>query len=540
MSGRSRCLFAVVLALFLGNSLSFGADGGNEKKPTDPFHPETDRVSGLKILSRPPAPKKSEKSSPEATIRRALETRVRANFTESPLNNVCETIEKQLDIPVILDRRALADEGLDPETPVSCSIHNVRMRAMLDLAFMEIDLEWIIHREVLLITTTAAAQEYLTARVYDVADLMAVPESNMPVFDSLIELITTGISPGNWSEGSNGCITQFEENGIQVIAFSQTFHFHEEIKSLLAALRAHIPKDKCKKDNANGQRKPMVSDTSDTGKSKSKTILSEEDTIRRALRKKIELNFNEASITEVVEKLGALLQIEIQLFKRSLADEGIDLETPISFRVSGITAASAMDLMLRDLDLTYTVKDNYLLILTNDAESEIAIHTKAYDVADLLGPQGDMMELVGAITSIIHPESWGEIGGEGSICAFGNAGMRVLVVSQTQRIHNDIEQLLADLRKVQHEVDDEQAVPREMEAPGPGVPGMGMGEPGRGMGMEGPSMGMGMQGMQQAEPEWAGHHPSRSNSAPTTPSSSSSAITGRAVFSSWGGFAGRN
>jgi serpin B len=157
------------------------------------------------------------------------------------------------------------------------------------------------------------------------------------------------------------------------------------------------------------------------------------------------------------------------LHYKSLGEEGLDPDTPISFQISGISAASALELMLYDLDLTYAIKDNFLLILTETAQWE-NLNFKVYDVADLTGDHGDLDCLIEAITSTISPDSWMEVGGEGSIVPFGNAGMRVLVVSQTQWVHNDIEKLLADLRKVQREVDDESSAAHKIR-PSPGAIG---------------------------------------------------------------------
>ena len=451
MSGRYRCLHvspaacgglsALVFVLCLGGSCACGDDNGADKNSVEPAQPQAEQFAGLEVLKRPAALKKGETISTRAAIRRALETRVRIEFDEVALDEVCEAIKKQLRIPVVLDRRALGDEGLDPETPVSCSLSNDRLRSVLDLMLSNLDMTWTINCQVLLLTTTTAAQELLDTRVYDVTDLAASSEPGYTDIGALVELITTIISPESWSEvGGEGSIPAIEGRGIRAIVISQTFQIHNEIEKLLAALRAHIPKKADEKGKDADGNKP--------------TAASEEETIRRALRKQIEIDFNETPLDEVVEHLKKLLKIEIQLHKRSLGDEGLDIDTPISFQVSGISAAAAMDLMLRDLDLTYTIKDNYLQILTESAEEELSLSVKLYDVADLVDDHDGFDLLIEAITSTISPESWDIVGGPGCIASFNNAGMRVIAVRLTQRMQNDIGKLLADLRKVKREVDD--------------------------------------------------------------------------------------
>src|SRR5690242_15930380 len=62
------------------------------------------------------------------------------------------------------------------------------------------------------------ASEELYNRVYDVGDLVTLPDGRKD-FDSLIELITTTIEPNSWDDvGGPGSIKEFESNSSFVIA----------------------------------------------------------------------------------------------------------------------------------------------------------------------------------------------------------------------------------------------------------------------------------------------------------------------------------
>ncbi len=63
------------------------------------------------------------------------------------------------------------------------------------------------------------------------------------------------------------------------------------------------------------------------------------------------------------------------------------------------------------------------------------------------GPQADFDSLIQLITSTIEPESWDEVGGPGSVESF-EANLS-LVVSQTQEVHDQIANLLDQLRRLQ-------------------------------------------------------------------------------------------
>ena len=63
------------------------------------------------------------------------------------------------------------------------------------------------------------------------------------------------------------------------------------------------------------------------------------------------------------------------------------------------------------------------------------------------GSQADFDSLIELITTTIAPESWSEVGGEGSISQYENN--LTLVISQTQEVHEDIVDLLEQLRRLQ-------------------------------------------------------------------------------------------
>jgi hypothetical protein len=58
----------------------------------------------------------------------------------------------------------------------------------------------------------------------------------------------------------------------------------------------------------------------------------------------------------------------------------------------------------------------------------------------------DYEPLIDVITTTIAPESWTDVGGPGSIREFDNSA--ALIVSQTRRVHRELERLLATLRRV--------------------------------------------------------------------------------------------
>ena len=110
-----------------------------------------------------------------------------------------------------------------------------------------------------------------------------------------------------------------------------------------------------------------------------------EEEIFRQLDSDTQLDFLESPLSEVVEFLEEYHDIEIVIDNRALQDAGLDSNTPITQTLRGISLRSALRLILRELDLTYMVRDEVLQITSLD-EAEQDLVTKVYPVADLVLP----------------------------------------------------------------------------------------------------------------------------------------------------------
>jgi tetratricopeptide (TPR) repeat protein len=107
--------------------------------------------------------------------------------------------------------------------------------------------------------------------------------------------------------------------------------------------------------------------------------------IIKALDEPTELEFIEAPLTDVIDYLKTKHQIEIQLDNKALEEAGVAMDTQITRNLKGVTLRSALRLMLRDLELTYVIRDEVLLI-TTVSNAETIMTTKVYPVADLVIP----------------------------------------------------------------------------------------------------------------------------------------------------------
>lgn len=174
----------------------------------------------------------------ERAIRAALERPMSFDFTDTPLKDVAAALERTLGVPIALDTKALNDAGITGDTPMTFVQPAISARMGLDAMLAAKDMNWIVQRDLLIITTADVAKTYVVARVYPVADLVFIETADAynADFDSLIEVITSTIVPQSWdSNGGAGSIAPFVASGALVV--SQTREVHEKIEALLARLR---------------------------------------------------------------------------------------------------------------------------------------------------------------------------------------------------------------------------------------------------------------------------------------------------------------
>ncbi|MCH8150458.1 MAG: hypothetical protein IH987_21175 [Planctomycetes bacterium] len=110
-----------------------------------------------------------------------------------------------------------------------------------------------------------------------------------------------------------------------------------------------------------------------------------EERIRRALGQTTMIDFIEVPLRDVVDYLADLHKIPIVIDARALDTVGMGTDTPITRRLQGISLRSALRILLRDLELTYVIRDEVLQITTQEEANANRI-IKFYPVGDLIIP----------------------------------------------------------------------------------------------------------------------------------------------------------
>ena len=176
--------------------------------------------------------------------------------------------------------------------------------------------------------------------------------------------------------------------------------------------------------------------------------------IEQALAGAASFEFVETPLVDVVRYIEQEHQIPTLIDKRALDDVGLGSDTPVTISVENISLRSALRLMLKELDLTYVLRDEVLKITTpEESENEPAI--MVYPVADFLTRESPGAEpavaeeqldlLIDLIETTVAPDTWDTVGGAGTIVALDPWGL--LVIAQSNEIHDRIGGLLSAARR---------------------------------------------------------------------------------------------
>ena len=186
---------------------------------------------------------KDSESVAELKIAAALATPTSLEFVETPLKDVIDYLKDVHKIEIQLDRAGLKDAGVDESAPVNANIKGISLRSGLRLILDELQLKYVIHNEVLLITSPQKAEsdEFMTTRLYPVKDLVLVRNDSGEIetdVQPLIDVITNTISSKSWVDnGGPGMISALQFQDRCVLTINQTQEVHENIADFLAALR---------------------------------------------------------------------------------------------------------------------------------------------------------------------------------------------------------------------------------------------------------------------------------------------------------------
>ena len=113
----------------------------------------------------------------EASLSEKLSKRLTAEFIDTPLGDVLSYLSEQGDVQIFLNRKALENEGIPLDTPVTINLKNVRLDMLLDLVLEqtgEPGMTYVERDGILVMSTTANLEGASEVRVYNCRDLLSM------------------------------------------------------------------------------------------------------------------------------------------------------------------------------------------------------------------------------------------------------------------------------------------------------------------------------------------------------------------------------
>ncbi|MFG0263430.1 MAG: hypothetical protein ACF788_13645 [Novipirellula sp. JB048] len=121
------------------------------------------------------------------------------------------------------------------------------------------------------------------------------------------------------------------------------------------------------------------------------------------------------------------------------------VDIPVSLALQDVQLKTTLDIMLAELDLSFTIQGETLTITTSEAAESQPL-TRIYWLEGTGVIPGDSTTITNLIQTTIHPDNWEALGGASTMAAFQS--MRpALLISATYDVHHEIDTLLNTLRE---------------------------------------------------------------------------------------------
>ena len=101
------------------------------------------------------------------------------------------------------------------------------------------------------------------------------------------------------------------------------------------------------------------------------------------LSKRIDAEFIDTPLKDVLAYLHDTTGISFYVKKKRLQDAGVEIDVPVNISLQAIRVSTLLDLVLEELGLVYTEKDE-LIIITTAEDADATMEVRVYDCRDLI------------------------------------------------------------------------------------------------------------------------------------------------------------
>ena len=334
------------------------------------------------------------------------------NFEGSSIREVAEWLRGNCSLPVLINERSFVDAGLSLNETITDHLDDQPLYLLLNRLNNE-NLDWYIEDEILHIVAIDASGDEnrrMATRSTNVGDLIDAGY----LWDEITDTILRTVAPASWDDvGGEGTVEIFGD----VLFVRNSDERHMQVQGLLAALRKH-------------GRQTFISDPAD------------HIAIRDRLSTNISVAFDDTPLEEAIASVADQSKIDVRLDLASLRESRIRGREPVRLHLQDRSVKAVTRVLMDELKLSWMLVDGVMWITTQDVADSV-FKTAIYDVRDLCRNNDEANSLEDAIASQAHPDSWDDVGGEGSI-EFPLPG--TMVIRTQEPIHDTILDLLEKYR----------------------------------------------------------------------------------------------
>lgn len=344
-------------------------------------------------------------------------------FVAAPLGDVIDSFRDAAGVDVLIDRYGLEEYGLSLDMPITAHVSGgLPLAVALDVVLREAGLTWIVRDDLLEVTTPQQARERLFVHIHDVSNLAETTDG----IQLLVSLVRDAAAPHTWD--TTGGLGSISPTG-SAIAVSQSWRVQRQVAGfldVLSRLKATPAED----------RRPL-------GAGGYWSDHPAAVAARAALDKPLSADYSDAPLRDLLANLAEQADVPIALDTRALEDIGLDSDLPVTFTVSSKPLVIVLDRILEPLDLALDVRDEGLVVTTQE-ERDNTMNVTVYPVGHLGGGDRTVGSLVHMVYSMVTPFAWDSTGGL-AIARPVDGDMPCLVVLHSAAGHRAVQAFLESL-----------------------------------------------------------------------------------------------
>ena len=166
--------------------------------------------------------------------------------------------------------------------------------------------------------------------------------------------------------------------------------------------------------------------------------------LRRLPAQGIEGDFELRELVAMLNRSGVPTLVD----RRGLEEQNLSLDETITISNPRLTMDERLSYALNAIDFGWTVVGRgEAILISSTSRIEETLMVATYDLSRLTSTD-NYDSIVDAITSTVSPESWEDVGGNGSIKVVNVRGRNLLVVSTNYHRHREISRLLNSLHRM--------------------------------------------------------------------------------------------